>query len=356
MRRRTFASALAATGVLLYVSARGETVRGDEVDDLKETAKRLGVKISTPLVLLPDELEWVKDLTKSQKLRKELLQAVKDETAINNQLLQMKQAVTQLRTQQVTYNAQLTAVRPNDIATNNRLVGALRALDGQMELLQEQQTQKEEQQKTYRAKTNTTREAYVQLILDMRKKVDVILAHYETQSQLPEVQEFLVALERVGGKKYELGPSQQFKTNVTKLKALEDTVLSDSIPLREEGRTFSLPVVLNGKHTHEMILDSGASIVSLPLKLAEEVGLHPTDKDQKILLSLADGRQIEGWKMKLTSVRVGKFTVDNVDCAVLSADAVAAEPLLGMAFLGNFKFEIDASAKTLTMVKVSVTK
>lgn len=349
MDRRTFVSAVAAAGMLANVPAYG-----DEISELKERATQLGVKISTPYVVVPDELDWVKDLTKSQKLRKDLTQAVKEENAINAQILQAKQAITQLRTQQVTLNAQLTAVRPGDVTTNNRLVGALRALDGQMTLIEEQQTQREDLQKASRTKTNTAREAYVQLILDMRKRVDEVLSHYETQSTLPEMQEFLSAVEKAAGKKYDLGPSPQFKTNVAKLKALEDTVLSESIALREEGRTYFLPVVLNGKHTHEMVLDSGASLISLPLKLAEEVGLHPTDKDQKILLGLADGRQIEGWKMRLTSVRVGKFTVENVDCAVLGPEAVNAEPLLGMAFLGNFKFEIDASAKSLTMVKVTV--
>ena len=60
--------------------------------------------------------------------------------------------------------------------------------------------------------------------------------------------------------------------------------------------------------------------------------------------------------MKLPTVRVGKFTVDNVECAVLGEDATAAEPLLGMSFLEHFKFEVDAAAKKLTMVKVAGTE
>ena len=56
--------------------------------------------------------------------------------------------------------------------------------------------------------------------------------------------------------------------------------------------------------------------------------------------------------MTIPSVRVGKFTAENVECAVLGADAISAELLLGMSFLGNFKFEINAQKGTLTMVKV----
>ena len=45
--------------------------------------------------------------------------------------------------------------------------------------------------------------------------------------------------------------------------------------------------------------------------------------------------------------------MDNVECAVLGPEASMAEPLLGMSFLENFKFEIDAAAKKLNMVKVA---
>ena len=89
--------------------------------------------------------------------------------------------------------------------------------------------------------------------------------------------------------------------------------------------------------------------------MAAKFGLRPGEKDPKIVLQLADGREIDGRLMKLASVRIGKFAVDNVECAVLGEDAIAAEPLLGMSFLEHFKFEIDAAAKKLTMVKVSGT-
>jgi aspartyl protease family protein len=56
--------------------------------------------------------------------------------------------------------------------------------------------------------------------------------------------------------------------------------------------------------------------------------------------------------MTLPSVRVGKFSLENVECAVLGPEATRAEALLGMSFLGAFQFEIDSAAKKLTMVKV----
>jgi aspartyl protease family protein len=102
-----------------------------------------------------------------------------------------------------------------------------------------------------------------------------------------------------------------------------------------------------------MMVDSGASMISLPFALAEKMGLKPSQGDPKITLQLADGREIEGHRKIIPSVRVGKFTVEKVECAVLGEDAVNAEPLLGMSFLGHFKFELDTDAKTLTMVKIA---
>jgi aspartyl protease family protein len=56
--------------------------------------------------------------------------------------------------------------------------------------------------------------------------------------------------------------------------------------------------------------------------------------------------------VKLASVRVGKFTAENVECVVLGEQAINAPPLLGMSFLGQFKFELDAAQSLLKLVKV----
>src|SRR4029453_16452396 len=97
----------------------------------------------------------------------------------------------------------------------------------------------------------------------------------------------------------------------------------------------------------------GASMISLPYVVAAKLGLKPGPSDPAVQMQLADGRVIEGRRMIIPSVRVGKCEVEKVECAVLGEEAVNAEPLLGMSFLGNFKFEVNADAKTLTMVKIA---
>ena len=92
--------------------------------------------------------------------------------------------------------------------------------------------------------------------------------------------------------------------------------------------------------------------MSLPYAMAKEMGIEPKSSDPKVTGILADGSEVEATRIKLASVRVGKFTVEDVDCDVFERQAVNAAPLLGMSFLGNFKIEIDKQKSELRMVKV----
>ena len=323
----------------------------DEVADAKATLTEAGLRPTSSGVMMPGEVALSKELAKSLQLRKLLAMAMKEQQNIQQQQALGQQTLTALRQQHVALNAQLANVR--DVGTNNRIVGALEAMRGQHELVEEQLEQLETKLKEARGKANEARENYLQFVLDTRKLADKIKADYETKASDPEVKEALDLLNKSFGKQLAIAPTAAFHANEKKLLALEETVLSESIPLRVEGsNTYMVTVVVNGKHTQEMVLDSGASMISLPAAMAETFGLKPSSKDPKIRLQLADGREIDGHKMTIPSVRVGKFELKNVECAVLGAEAIRAEPLLGMSFLGQFKFEVDAAASSLTMVKI----
>jgi aspartyl protease family protein len=253
----------------------------------------------------------------------------------------------------VVLSAQLAANNPMNVARNNQLVGAINALDGQMKLIGDQLEQLEERSKAARAKSNEAREAYIQYTLDTRKLADSVAAEYESKAADTALTSAVEAYNKAAGKQFKLAPSPTFVAAERRLKQIEETILSESIPLVGEGRNVASVNVVIGKHTEEMFVDSGASSVCLPLALAEKLGLKPGPSDPVIQMTLADGRVINGHRKIIPSVRVGKFEVEKVECAVLGEDAVNAPALLGMSFLGHFKFELDTDAKTLTMVKIA---
>lgn len=94
-------------------------------------------------------------------------------------------------------------------------------------------------------------------------------------------------------------------------------------------------------------------MISLPFRTATSLGITAPPDARALQLVMADGRTIPGRLVKLARVRIGKFEAKNVEAAILDPVAKGAEPLLGMSFLENFKFEVDVNERTLRMLRVT---
>ena len=199
---------------------------------------------------------------------------------------------------------------------------------------------------------NKSREDFVQQVLDLSKLSTQIDEAYEKADENPEMQESLAKLKKDSGKDLKLQPSSSRTGTQRKLKELEESIETEKITLRREGNTFFASVVVNGKHTQEMVVDTGASMISLPYEMAVNMGLKPEANDKRILLTIADGSTITAHLKVIDSVRVGTFVTEKVQCAVLGPEAVNAEPLLGMSFLGEFQFNLDAAEGTLGLTQI----
>ncbi len=325
---------------------------GDEAA-ARETLEGVGLSVLSAGLQLSEEGELSDGLKEAARDRVELNKAAQLLATVHQQQQINRQRITQLTQLNVQLNARLTAINPNDIATNNKIVGALQSNEGQIQLLEQAAQKGVEQERAVRSAYNDAREKYVQQILNLRKKADAVTTQYAQLAANADVKQAVADLNAATGKSYEVAAGRSFLSAERRLKSLEDTVLSESIPLRRDrGDTFWVSVVVNGKHTKEMVLDSGASIVMFPSDLAKECGIEIGSQDRKIRLVLADGSQIDATEVTVPELRVGKFTVENVRCAVLGPEATEAEPLLGLSFLGEFRFELDTQKSTLTMVKV----
>jgi len=117
-----------------------------------------------------------------------------------------------------------------------------------------------------------------------------------------------------------LGPSRDFQDKVKLLEKIEKSVLTEEVELRRRGGVYEVDVTLNRNVTVPMIFDTGASFLTISTELARRIGLTPQATDRTIELHVADGSVIEAREMLIPSVRVGKFTLNNVVCAVMPAD------------------------------------
>lgn len=326
-------------------------------DEASATAKleQHGLQVKPAGLSVEKEAELRTALKDVATLRKELLKATKALAQGQAGYDRVRAQITHLQRQQVEYSTQLAQVNandPNNVSLNNKLVAALNAIDGQQKLAADQEKKAEEELSKLRQAWNEAREDYLQLVLDMRTIVNDVEAQFEQLAKNAEVQAAAKEIAAATGKELPIEPSRGFASIVKRLESLEKEVLSESIALRRERNTLWVPVKINDKYSQEMVVDSGASLICLPMSVATKLGVTPTEEDPVVTLVMADGREIEGRLIKLAEVRVGQFTVHDVEAAVLGEDATRAEPLLGMSFLGNFKFELDAKAGTLNMVDI----
>ncbi len=89
---------------------------------------------------------------------------------------------------------------------------------------------------------------------------------------------------------------------------------------------------INGR-TVQFMVDTGASLVSLGVTEAERIGLN-YKTGQMVRMNTANG-VTQGWRLKLSAVRLGTVDVYEVDAVVSSGDMPYV--LLGNSFLARFQ-------------------
>ena len=284
--------------------------------------------------------------------KRELRLLQQDWTSVAEKIAALRQELNRLNNQYGELNLQLSRVAGVDTAANNRLVGLINATVARKKSLIDQREQLKSELTKRRAALNVAEAAYAETVLtireefdDVRQKLDQALQHKHAETA------FRVLSTNYGTP---LRPdSQTILSSLDKrIERIEQNIFSESIKLEVEANSLYVNVVVGNKTTR-MVVDSGASLICLPNRTANELGIGVPSDAPKMRLVLADGRAIPARGVTIPKIRVGEFRATNVAAAVLDAAASEAEPLLGMSFLGNFKFEIDASEKTLKLLHVA---
>lgn len=97
---------------------------------------------------------------------------------------------------------------------------------------------------------------------------------------------------------------------------------------------FSTPGTINGRSV-QFLVDTGATVVAIGKAEADRLGL-PYQQGQRVGLRTANGDAV-GWRLSLTSVRIGEVEIYNVDAVVQPADMPFI--LLGNSFLTRFQMK-----------------
>lgn len=115
--------------------------------------------------------------------------------------------------------------------------------------------------------------------------------------------------------------------------------------LNADGRGhFSTLGEVNGSATR-FIVDTGASLVVLPLAVAKQAGVN-LDNAPRVGVQTANGRS-RAYKVLLNSIRVGDVRANLVEALVME-DQQLSVALLGMSFLNRVNMNREGDLLTLT--------
>jgi len=123
------------------------------------------------------------------------------------------------------------------------------------------------------------------------------------------------------------------------------------------GRTYKIPLARNGQYMAEarlngrsmtMLVDTGASTLALPEKVANDIGIFLKPSDFKHRVQTANGIALAA-RAEVRDLRLGPIRLKNVETMVLENDLLAV-PLLGMSALRRLE-RFDISDDTLVLIQ-----
>jgi len=121
------------------------------------------------------------------------------------------------------------------------------------------------------------------------------------------------------------------------------------IPLKKQGNSLYVRVLLNRRVYANLLLDTGASSVQISSVLARKLKIDYKN-GQDIYATLAGGHVVNAKSVVIKEIKLGGVRVQNVNAIVIENDNMQDEDgLLGMSFLNYFSFKIDPEKPELIL-------
>jgi clan AA aspartic protease (TIGR02281 family) len=308
----------------------------------KDAVQRAGLVRSGDVYVLPAEKDVLEGMKSLQQEKRQADSEARTRKAIITQEATKRKLIESNDREWHTLESKLSLV--TDVGVHNRIVLRMNRLVA--DIKEAQQAQKDLEEKSSKLGTEGQNK-FVDDLAALTTKSDSLMEKYKSLSEDAEVKAAIAG----SSAKVALGPSPQFSDAAAELKKWQSAVESEAIPLREQSGIHVVDVLLNGEH-FLMGLDTGASSISLSAEAADKLNMKPGENDPTVQLQLADGNIIEGKQMSIKTVRVGRFTVNDVTCVVLEKGLAKAPLILGGSFLNHFVFKVDPAKGELQLTQV----
>jgi len=127
------------------------------------------------------------------------------------------------------------------------------------------------------------------------------------------------------------------ENDISELKGAEGTIL---IRFKPGSKLIPVQAVLNNKFTQNFLLDTGATLVTIPRSTLNSLGIRTNRNIPKRRVSTAGGFKIAK-EVILKTISIGNWPVHNIKALVLDLPGKSNLGLLGLNYLTNFHIELN---------------
>jgi clan AA aspartic protease (TIGR02281 family) len=138
---------------------------------------------------------------------------------------------------------------------------------------------------------------------------------------------------------------RNLQTQISELKAQEGKIVINFTP---GTRQIPLTAILNGNASQKFIVDTGASLVTIPRSTAEELGLE-VDGGNPVRKVYTAGGVKYAPEVTLYSITVEGWEVNDLKALVLDLPNQSEWGLLGMNYLRRFRMDINTESGVLLL-------
>ncbi len=330
--------------VVSSVSVVGQTLPTTrETREANDVLKAQGLTRAGAMYLLEADLKLQDDLEAVGRTRMELAKNRRKRAEIQQVIQRAENSARQWAKERADLMRRMQSA--GDVRKYNELVGEMNLRGDWIKEAELAVTQREQELRA----TSDSPDDYITQVLAVSDKIEETAKKYEALAADDSVKAALAKVNAGATTKLRLGPSGRFVQELPRRRKDRAAIQSAEIKLRLGEGVPQAEVTLNGKVKQVMVVDSGASIVTITADVASALGVVPAAGDPSIKLRAANGKEMEAKLVFLKSIQLAQFTVENVECAVLPASAKDAPCLLGGTFLRHFAYKMDLAAGTLHM-------
>ncbi len=311
-----------------------------------EALKGYGLTPSATAYVLSDEADVLKDLPGLHQTKKKFDAEARIRKGYEAKIKTSHTFVEQSIKEHEQLKDRLSVV--TNAASHNKIVVRMNAL---LIKIKESMATRKEAEESLAKMGSELPTKYVDDVIALDDKAQAVTKHYAELAADPAVKAAINKANHAASTTLKLGPSAEFATAAAELAKYRSEIEAEAIPLQEVGGVHTVDVLIGGE-TVKMILDVGASMVTLTGEDAEKLKVSPGPNDPVVEMKLADGHVIHAQVITLKSVRLGRFTVENVTCAVMAKGLNGAAALLGNTFLSHFVVKLDQQAGQLHLIEV----